>query len=223
MDIANRLKEFRKRKKIKMPAIAAATGISKENLYKWEKGTKPSDFTLYNKLIEYLNKMENAPDHVLEEAKLNGADPDQPSSSSLFTGISLSQDEAALPLADNNAVPGSIISINNKPVLVAWRMDSPFIGVVDGVIPVTGDSMEPKFKNGNLIALKKLRFIKIINAGYYYYIIDKNNKGLLRRLRPAAESNSIILTAENEKDYPETTRQFDDVLAIFSIEALITK
>ncbi len=30
-----------------MPAIAAATGISKENLYKWEKGTKPSDFELY--------------------------------------------------------------------------------------------------------------------------------------------------------------------------------
>lgn len=223
MDIANRLKEFRKRKKIKMPAIAAATGISKENLYKWEKGTKPSDFTLYNKLIDYLNEMENAPDHVLEDATLNGADTDQPASSSLFTGISLSQDEAALPLADNNAVPGSIILINNKPVLVAWRMESPFIGIVDGVIPVTGDSMEPKFKNGNLVALKKLRFIKIINAGYYYYVIDKNHQGLLRRLRPAPESNSIILTAENEKNYPETTRQFDDVLAIFSVEALITK
>lgn len=223
MDIANRLKEFRKRKKIKMPAIAAATGISKENLYKWEKGTKPSDFTLYNKLIDYLNEMENAPDHVLEEAALNGTDTDQPATTSLFTGISLSQDEAALPLADNNAVPGSIISINNKPVLVAWRMESPFIGIVDGVIPVTGDSMEPKFKNGNLVALKKLRFIKIINAGYYYYVIDKNHQGLLRRLRPAPESNSIILTAENEKNYPETTRQFDDVLAIFSIEALITK
>lgn len=222
MDIANRLKEFRKRKKIKMPAIAAATGISKENLYKWEKGTKPSDFALYNKLIEYLDVMENTPDHVLEETKLNGAVSDK-LSSSLFTGISLSQDEAALHIPDNNAVPGSIISLNNKPVLVAWRMDSPFMGVVDGVIPVTGDSMEPKFKNGNLIALKKLRFIKIINAGYYYYIIDKNHQGLLRRLRPAPESNSVILTAENEKGYPETTRQFDDVLAIFSIEALITK
>jgi hypothetical protein len=83
--------------------------------------------------------------------------------------------------------------------------------------------MEPTFKSGNLVALKKLRFIKIINAGYFYYVIDKNHIGLLRRLRPAAESNSIILTAENEQLYPETTRQFDDVLAIFSVEAVIMK
>ena len=37
MEIGKRLKEFRKKKKIKMPAIAAATGISKENLYKTAK------------------------------------------------------------------------------------------------------------------------------------------------------------------------------------------
>ena len=221
--IGKRLREFRVRKNLKMPAVAAATGISKENLYKWEKGTKPSDITLYNKLIEYMDKMENTPDYILQDPKTNGSHTAQQSATSLFTGIFLSQDEAALPIADNNAVPGSIITIKNKPVLVAWQMDSPFIGTVDGVIPVTDNSMEPRFKSGNMVALKKLRFIKIINAGYYYYIIDKNYKGLLRRLRPAAESNSIILTAENEQDYPETTRQFDDVLAIFSIEALIVK
>jgi phage repressor protein C with HTH and peptisase S24 domain len=223
MDIATRLKEFRKKTKIKMPAIAAATGISKENLYKWEKGTKPSDFNLFKNLERYLDEMENAPAHILEDAKLKGANQASSLSTALFTGIFLSQDENALLLRDNNAVPGSIITINNKPVLVAWRMDAPFIGPVDGAIPVTGDSMEPTFKSGNLVALKKLRFIKIINAGYFYYVIDKNHKGLLRRLRPAAESNSIILSSENEELYPETTRSFDDVLAIFSVEAVIMK
>jgi hypothetical protein len=83
--------------------------------------------------------------------------------------------------------------------------------------------MEPKFKSGNLVALKKLRFTKIINAGYYYYVIDMNHQGLLRRVRPAAENNSIILAAENGKDYPEITRKMDDILAIFSIEAVIMK
>lgn len=223
MDIGKRLKTFREKTKIKMPAIATATGISKENLYKWEKGTKPSDFIQYKELEKYLNEMENAPEHILEDARLNGSTQTQIAATSLFTGIFLSQDDAALPLADNNGVPGSIITINNKPVLIAWRMDSPFIGEVDGVIPVTGDSMEPKFKSGNLVALKKLRFTKIINAGYYYYVIDKNHQGLLRRVRPAAENNSIILAAENEKDYPEITRKMDDLLAIFSIEAVIMK
>ena len=223
MDIATRLKEFRKKTKIRMPAIAIATGISKENLYKWEKGTKPSDFDKLQDLKKYLDEMENAPAHLLEDARSKVANQPPAAAPALFTGIALSQDEAPLPLRDTSAVPGSIITINNKPVLVAWQIDAPFIGIVDGVIPVTGDSMEPTFKNGNLVALKKLRFLKIINAGYFYYVIDKNHKGLLRRLRPAAESNSIILSAENEQVYPETTRQFDDVLAIFSIEAVIMK
>jgi phage repressor protein C with HTH and peptisase S24 domain len=159
----------------------------------------------------------------LQDAGINGTKRAQIVAPSILTGIFLSQDDTALPLAENNGVPGTIITINNKPVLIAWRMDSPFMGEVDGVIPVIGDSMEPKFKSGNLVALKKLRFTKIINAGYYYYIIDMNHKGLLRRVRPAAENNSIILAAENEQDYPEITRKMDDILAIFSIEAVIMK
>jgi len=221
MDIGTRLKEFRKRKHIKMPAIAAATGISKENLYKWEKGTKPSDFELYNKLVEYLDKMESDPDHYYEDPKSNGTHLNK-QSPSLLTGIFLALDEESLSLSDNNAVPGSIISINNEPVLIAFRIDAPVIGDVDGVIPVTGDSMEPKFRSGNWIALKKLRYTRIINGGYYYYVVDMNGKGLLRRVLPAAENNSIILTAENEA-YPEITRNMDDILAIFSVEAVIVK
>jgi transcriptional regulator with XRE-family HTH domain len=223
MDIGKRLKSFRVKTKTKMPAIAEATGISKENLYKWEKGTKPSDFTQYKELEKYLNDMENVPEHMLEDARVNGTPPTHTGISSLYTGIFLSQDDAALPSTENNGIPGTVITINNKPVLIAWRMDSPFIGEIDGVIPVIGDSMEPKFKSGNLIALKKLRYTKIINAGYYYYVIDINHKGLLRRVRPAAENNSIILSAENDKDYPEITRKMDDILAIFSIEAVIMK
>ncbi|THU40805.1 hypothetical protein FAM09_01450 [Niastella caeni] len=220
--IGKRLKDFRLRKNLKMPAIAAATGISKENLYKWEKGTKPSDITLYNKLIDYMEKMENLPDHVLQDPRSNGSDNSfQPPSSSLFTGIFLSQDEAPLPIF-KNAAPGSIIAINEQPVLVAWRFEAPVIGEVDGVIPVTGNSMEPKFKSTDLVAIKKLRFTKIINAGYYYYIVDKNHTGILRRVRPAAENNSIILAAENE-EYPEITRKMDDILAIFSVVSVITK
>jgi phage repressor protein C with HTH and peptisase S24 domain len=223
MEIGKRLKEFRKKKKIKMPAIAAATGISKENLYKWEKGTKPSDFGLYNKLVEYLNEMENVPDQVSEDPKLNGAQKTKSSATSFLTGIFLAQDEEPLLLFDNNVAPGTIITINEQPVLIAARIEAPVIGDVDGVIPVTGDSMEPKFRSGNFIAIKKLRFTKILNAGFFYYVVDRNLTGIIRRVRPGGENNSIILSAENSKDYPETTRKMDDVLAIFSIEAVIFK
>jgi hypothetical protein len=166
--------------------------------------------------------MENAPDFVYEEPRSNGANLAKQTAPSLFTGIFLSIDDDPVPLSDNNVIPGSIITINDKPVLVAWRVDAPVIGNVDGVIPVTGDSMEPKFKSGSWIALKKLRYTKILNAGYYYYVVDKNLKGLLRRVQPAAENNSLILISENGQ-YPEMVRKMDDVLAIFSLEAVIIK
>jgi hypothetical protein len=83
--------------------------------------------------------------------------------------------------------------------------------------------MEPRFRSGNFIAIKKLRFTRIINAGAFYYIVDKNHIGLIRRVRPAGETNSIILISENGNDYPETTRRMDEILAIFSIEAVIFK
>jgi transcriptional regulator with XRE-family HTH domain len=220
MQIGERLKEVRKRKNIKMPAIAAATGISKENLYKWEKGTKPSDFAQYNKLAEFLDKVENTPDYVYEDPKTNNTKQTKQAVPSIFTGVYLTHDEEALPLADGNA-PG-ITTLNDKPMLVGWRIDAPVIGNFDCVIAVTGDSMEPKFKSGSWVALKKLRFTKILNAGYYYYVVDKNLQGLLRRVQPAAENNSIILIAENEQ-YPEIIRKIDDVLAIFSVEAVINK
>jgi transcriptional regulator with XRE-family HTH domain len=56
--IGQRLAAFRKKYGVVMPAIAKATGITKENLYKWEKGTKPSNFNDYRALDEYIRTME---------------------------------------------------------------------------------------------------------------------------------------------------------------------
>lgn len=223
MDIGKRLKDFRFKKHIKMPAIAAATGISKENLYKWEKGTKPSDFAQYSKLVEYLDKMENAPDYMLEDARMNSTSQ-EPASASTLTGIYLSQDEVSLPLAEKNGTPGSIITIKGKPVLIARRSDSSFIGEVDGLILVNnGSSMEPAYKSGTWIALRKLRFTKTIIAGQYYYIVDVNLQGIIRRIKPAAEANSIILISDNENDYPTMTMKMEEILALFKIETTVTK
>ena len=66
-NISTEIKKFRASNNVSMPMLSKVSGISKENLYKWEKGTKPTDFNLVNKLkkilesdwkilqIEYLN------------------------------------------------------------------------------------------------------------------------------------------------------------------------
>jgi len=219
--IGTRLKEFREKTKIKMPEIARETGISKENLYKWEKGTKPSDINEYNKLKDYLDQMDNARNSMSEPEVPYGKPSNQFSRARLIS-IFLAQEADSQLYPDQNATPGSVITFRNQPALIAWRNDSPLIGEVDGLIPVNSDSMFPRYKSSSWIAIKKLKFITIVTAGYDYYIIDKNGKGLLRKVK-ASDENTITLSSENEADFPTITRKWEDILAIFSIEAVVTK
>jgi phage repressor protein C with HTH and peptisase S24 domain len=217
--IGTRLKAYRERTKTKMPRIATETGISKENLYKWEKGVKPSDIDDYNKLKNYLDKMESQ----AADGKSAYQNTEEPPIRTSLISIFLTQDEDTQEYPDEKAVPGSVIHIKGRPALIAWRNESSVIGEVDGLINVAGESMEPRFKSGSWIAIKKLKYTRIINAGYYYYIIDKNGKGLLRKVSISGASNSLTLLSENQEEYPSITRSFEDILAIFSVEAVVTK
>jgi phage repressor protein C with HTH and peptisase S24 domain len=113
-----------------------------------------------------------------------------------------------------------VIEIKGYPALIAYRND-PVIGRADGLVIVTGESMEPRFRSGSLIAIRKVKHRNIINGGYYYYIIDKNGKGLLRKVK-AHDENGLTLSPENQ-EFPTITRNWDDILAIFSVEAVVTK
>lgn len=219
MDIGTRLKEYREKTEIAMAVVAEATGLSKENLYKWEKGTKPSDYKDYETLKDYLDRMES---NLHEDPRGRVSANNKQTPPSKLVAVYLAKDDDSLPLYDNDIAPGTIFTIKEQPVLAAQRIDAPFIGEVDGAIPVTGNSMEPDYKSGSWVAIKKLRFTRIINAGHVYYVIDKNNEGVLRRLKPSADKNSVTLIAEN-KTYGETLRNWDDVLAVFSVQATIVK
>jgi len=53
--IGEKIKEFRKSKSLTIKAFAKIYGLEVANLYKWEKGTKPSDQEDYKKLEQILN------------------------------------------------------------------------------------------------------------------------------------------------------------------------
>lgn len=56
------IREKRKRLKMTVDELSEQLGISRENLYKWEKGTKITDMDAYRKLENWLRgEMENVP------------------------------------------------------------------------------------------------------------------------------------------------------------------
>src|ERR1044072_4406773 len=105
-NLAQRLKNFRERTKIKMPAIAILTGIAKETLYKWEKGTKPSDINDYFRLKAYLDEMENK--IAEEQLELESQKP-------ATLRLPLNPNGLPAPQPDGKAAAGTISFHNNEP------------------------------------------------------------------------------------------------------------
>lgn len=216
INIGQRLKVFRMRTNIKMPAIAYHTGIAKETLYKWEKGTRPSDINDYLTLKAYLDEMENRFEEDLLE---------QETKKPATMRLPLNPDRAPILQTDGLAAAGTIILHDGEPELIVDRINAPFLGPVDGVIEVIGDSMSPTFSNGCRIVIIRLNDFKILAWGLCYYIIDNNRMGLVRRVYQGQAENWLLLVADNPNQamFPPIQRQQSDIGAIFKVVAGIQK
>ncbi|MBO9203361.1 MULTISPECIES: XRE family transcriptional regulator [Niastella] len=215
-DIGIRLREYRSRSNTKMPAIASSTGIAKETLYKWEKGTKPSSIEEYYKLKGYLDKMEVSLDEeTFELVKQHPA----------TLRIPLTSSGPAIPQSDGKAASGTVIFSNNEPELIVDRINAPCLGTVEGSIEVIGNSMEPTFYNGSRIAITRLSDIQSLIPGQYYYVIDTNWQGIVRRVYPGEKENSIRLVADNPDQlrHPPIEKGLDHIAAIFKVGAALIK
>jgi len=215
-NIGHRLKDFRVRTNTKMPAVAAVTGIAKETLYKWEKGTKPSDINEYFRLKTYLDRMENKLEEEVFQFEMQ-----KPATFRL----PFSKGRPPVPQTNGRTAAGTVILTNNEPELIIDRLYAPFLDTVEGVIEVTGDSMEPTFKSGCRVAITRLNDYRMLNWGLYYYIIDTNWKGLVRRVYQGDIPNTIRLVSDSphQERYPPIQCNWDQIKTIFKIIAWIIK
>ncbi|WP_205514317.1 S24 family peptidase [Longitalea arenae] len=199
-----------------MPAIAASTGITKGTLYKWEKGTRPSNLEEYSKLKWYLDAMENK----LEIERL-----DQEDKKPATLRLPLKSGKPASPQVDGKAAAGTIVITDNEPELIVDRITAPFLGPAEGVVEVVGQSMEPTYINGCRIVISRLKDYRNLHWGLYYYIIDTNWHAIVRRVYEAGNQNSLRLVADNPDQlrYPPIEISMDQIEAIFKVNAAIIK
>jgi phage repressor protein C with HTH and peptisase S24 domain len=214
--IGKRLKEFRERTNIKMPAIAAITGIAKETLYKWEKGTKPSDINEYFKLKIYLDKMEGQKEEELMEFE---------NKKPATLRLPFNHNRLAVPQTDGKAAAGTVILNNDEPELIVDRINAPFLGLVEGVVEVTGESMEPTFMNGARVTISRLNNFHRLHWGHYYYVIDKNWDGIVRRVYQGDTEDGIQLVSDhpNQVLFPPIPLKWDEIETIFKVTSRILR
>jgi transcriptional regulator with XRE-family HTH domain len=222
MLIGERLKLFRNKYGIPMPEVSKATGISKENLYKWERGVKPSNMVLYNKLKEYLDKMELAAnDDMLYETAMEFKTQLM---RTVNMRVPLTGQGKPVPYTSSVVTPGSIAVINQVPELIVERIDVPSLGDIEGLVVINSDSMEPTFKKGSRAAIRRLRFMRILNWGDFYYVIDENWEGGIKRIYPGDTPDSIKLIVDHPDQikYPPIQRPWEQIVSIFKVVAVIS-
>ena len=214
--IGLRLKEFRQNEKITMAVVSAATGIIKETLYKWEKGTKPSDFGECLKLKAYLDEMQNKQEENLLELEAK-----KPAT----LRLPLTSNRKPVVQSDGIAAAGTVILCNEEPELIVDRIYAPCLGNIDGMVEVKGNSMEPTYKSGSRVAISRLNNHKILEWGHCYFILDKNWQGIVRRVYKSDTQNRIKLVSDypDQSLFPPFYRSWNEIVAIFKVNACITK
>jgi len=214
--LQEKIKLVMQRTGMKAADLAYATGLPRVSMYKWMKGTRPNNAIVYDKLESFL-------DGILEKI----SDDTAPVRYTTFLEkastlkIPLKHSGKAVPLTTAIASPGSIVVVNGEPQLILDRIDAPILGEVEGLIEVIGEGMAPTFTNGCRVAISRLKNPEILNWGYYYFIVDKSWRGIVRRIYPGETENTIQLIADNEdqRKFPPITRSLDQIEAIFQVKA----
>jgi transcriptional regulator with XRE-family HTH domain len=137
--------------------------------------------------------------------------------------LSLKNNTKPIPVSNTKAAAGMVQLVNDEPELILDYIDAPFIGIVDGVVECVGHSMYPVFPNGSRIAVRKLEDKTLIQPGEFYYLIDTNYEGYVKRLY--AEEDGLVLSSENpdKQKYPPFKRKWSQIVSLFKVKADITK
>jgi hypothetical protein len=206
-----------------MPEISRATGIAKDNLYKWERGAKPSDVLLYNKLNDYLDKVELAAgDGSVSEAVMEYKNQFRRVAT---MRVPLEGDGKPAPYLTGNIAAGTVVLVNEKPELIVDRIDAQCLGEVDGLVEITNESMEPTFSKGSRIAITRLKNQRLLDWGECYYLIDKNWQSSIKRIYPGESSEKIQLVSDNpdRTKYPPYEREWSQIETICKVKAEIKR
>jgi phage repressor protein C with HTH and peptisase S24 domain len=85
--------------------------------------------------------------------------------------------------------------------------------------------MEPTFPNGCRVTITRLKNIRSLSSGRYYFIIDTNWQGIVRRVYQDEKDNCIRLVSDSpdQTKYPPIEKSMDQIEAIFLVGASITK
>lgn len=128
--------------------------------------------------------------------------------------------EEGIPLIPTNAIGGYISGVSD-PIkdYDCEKYIIPLFRGADFLIRVDGDSMQPKYMSGDIVACKRIENPTFFQWGRIY-VIDSKQGALIKRIEPSDEEGYICLFSENEK-YKPFKLHADDINGIAIVKGVI--
>lgn len=90
----------------------------------------------------------------------------------------------------------------------------------DFVVPVSGDSMEPKYYSGDLVACQMVNISDIFFQWGKVYVIDARQGVLIKKVKKSKLDNCITLISENS-EYEDVILPISDIYHISLVKAVV--
>lgn len=127
-----------------------------------------------------------------------------------------------IPMYENvDALGGKIdIFVDNNNAYVTGYADIPNLGDSNAIIKISGDSMYPRYKAGDLIAIKRISDFDVIQYGQPHVIVTEEQR-LVKYLRRSRNKGCWLLCSENTAHYDDFEIEVSKVKHLFLIRGLV--
>lgn len=121
---------------------------------------------------------------------------------------------------------GIVSQFNDYKEMPTFYINYQHFNDCNAYIPVVGDSMYPQYCSGEIIAVKRIFNMEIIQWGEAYFVVTNDNANNLKTVKlvhPHEDPDKIILRASNPNFKGDTVIDKADIISMFIIKGKIKR
>lgn len=197
--------------------LAKKLGYNPSSVSQIITGIKPLSNKFANKLAELSGKINL--DYLLTgDGKMLKMETPQ--------GIMEITETVGVPYYEGIEATGGIVSLIPQNEMPTFYINYPHFNDCTAYLDYVGDSMYPKYRAGEIIAIKKVFNFDVILWGEAYFIITNDNANSLRTVKllyQHEDESKIILRASNPNYKGDTVINKIDIISLFAVKGKISR
>lgn len=145
------------------------------------------------------------------------ADNDSPSdAASRPVAIPTNSPTEGIPLLPFNTLAGELMGEQSAMQYECERYVIPAFRGADFMIRITGDSMEPTYRSGDLVACQRVPLADIFFQWGKTYVLDTVQGSIIKRIKPGSDPNHVLIVSDNPayQPYELSRQQFNGVALV---------